>query len=147
MRVAGFGCRQSASVDSLQSALAVAQGLLTSTHTPTANESVPQDALAIQKGKANLITLDALAAPTDKATQLAPLAEALGLPLILIDDATLQAQSTPTNSLYSKTARGTGSVAEAAALAAAGSNATLLVRRCISPDHLATCAIAEGVVS
>ncbi|ENO84722.1 hypothetical protein C666_16775, partial [Thauera linaloolentis 47Lol = DSM 12138] len=41
-------------------------------------------------------------------------------------------------------ARGCGSVAEAAALAAAGQGARLLAIRHISPDRSATCAIAQG---
>lgn len=92
-------------------------------------------------------TIDALAGPRDKASQIAPLAAALGLPLILIDITTLQIQTTQTFSRYSQAKRGTGSVAEASALAAAGPDARLLVYRCISEDRLATCAIAEGVAT
>ncbi|MHA6346914.1 cobalamin biosynthesis protein, partial [Roseivivax sp. CAU 1761] len=38
----------------------------------------------------------------------------------------------------------TGSVAEAAALAAAGPGARLLGPRAVSPDGCATCALAQG---
>jgi cobalt-precorrin 5A hydrolase len=70
-----------------------------------------------------------------------PLLEALGLPVIAVD--AVAGIATPTHSVASFAARGSGSVAEAAALAAAGPGARLLVNRQISPDRLATCAIAE----
>lgn len=71
-----------------------------------------------------------------------PLLRELGLPVIA---ATGIAQvETPTRSPASLAARGTGSVAEAAALLAAGPGARLLGPRCISPDRMATCALAEG---
>lgn len=71
-----------------------------------------------------------------------PLLAGLGLPIIVAE--ALETMETPTCSSASLAARGTGSVAEAAALAAAGPGARLLVKRCISPDRMATCAIAEG---
>ncbi|GAA0747844.1 precorrin methylase [Sphingomonas sp. ABOLD] len=71
-----------------------------------------------------------------------PLLAALGLPTIVVD--AVAGVATPTRSPASLAARGTGSVAEAAALAAAGPGARLLVTRQISPDRMATCAIAEG---
>lgn len=71
-----------------------------------------------------------------------PLLAALGLPMIAVED--LAAVATPTRSPASLAARGTGSVAEAAALVAAGPDARLLVARQISPDRMVTCAIAEG---
>lgn len=71
-----------------------------------------------------------------------PLLAGLGLPMIAAE--ALETIETPTRSAASLAARGTGSVAEAAALAAAGPGARLLVTRCISPDRMATCAIAEG---
>ncbi|WP_313534755.1 cobalamin biosynthesis protein [Sphingomonas sp.] len=72
-----------------------------------------------------------------------PLLAALGLPMIALE--TLEEVATPTRSTASLAARGTGSVAEAAALAGAGPGACLLVPRQISADRMATCAIAEGV--
>jgi cobalt-precorrin 5A hydrolase len=71
-----------------------------------------------------------------------PLLAALGLPMLAAE--ALDDIPTPTRSAASLAARGTGSVAEAAALAAAGAGARLLVVRQISPDRMATCAIAQG---
>ncbi len=94
-------------------------------------------ALALAQSGAPPITHIATAA--DKLSLLA----ALGLPTIAAEG--LETVPTPTRSAASLAARGTGSVAEAAALVAAGPKARLLVARQISPDRLATCAIAEGV--
>ncbi len=118
MIVAGFGCRESASEASLQSALDLA----------CAGQPRP----------------NALATLTAKAAQLAPLARTLGLPLIEVAPDALCAQQTRTQSAASQEAHHTGSVAEAAALAAAGPNAALLTPRHISRDRLATCALALG---
>ncbi|MGY2736161.1 cobalamin biosynthesis protein [Sphingomonas sp. UYP23] len=115
--VAGFGYRTGACVDSLSAALDLARG----THPP----------------------VTALAAPADKTTLLAALAETLGIPLIAVSSATLRATPTPTRSPASLAARGAGSVAEAAALAGAGPGARLIAHRHISPDRMASCAIAE----
>ncbi|WP_010546353.1 cobalamin biosynthesis protein [Sphingomonas elodea] len=71
-----------------------------------------------------------------------PLLAGFGLPML--PTATLAGIPTPTRSAASLAARGTGSVAEAAALAAAGPGARLLVPRIVSPDRMATCAIAQG---
>ena len=115
MIVAGFGCRAAATPDSLHAALdAASEG-----HAATML-AVPADRLAIAR----------------------PLADALGLPLVGITADTLAATVTPTRSHASLAARGTGSVAEAAALAAAGPQARLLVSRRIAPDRMATCALA-----
>lgn len=118
MIVAGFGYRNGATVASLRAVLALAQ--------------------------AGQPRVTRLAAPADKVALLAPLAEALALPLTAVSPAELAATPTPTRSPASLAARGTGSVAEAAALAAAGDGATLLAHRHISPDRMATCAIAQG---
>ena len=118
MIVAGFGYRSGATAASLRAALALAQN----GHPPVTT----------------------LAAPADKAALLASLAEALELPLIAVTPEALRAVETPTRSPASVTARGTGSVAEAAALAAAGTGARLIALRHISPDRMATCAIAQG---
>jgi cobalt-precorrin 5A hydrolase len=115
--VAGFGCRASATTESLAAALV------------TAAQGRP---------------VDRLAAPADRVALLAPLARALDLPVVPITAAALAATVTPTRSPVSFTARGTGSVAEAAALQAAGPGARLLTRRRISPDRRATCALAQG---
>ncbi|MFD1950382.1 cobalamin biosynthesis protein [Sphingomonas arantia] len=115
MIVAGFGYRSGATPASLHAALAACET------TPTA-----------------------LAAPADKLATLTSLAEELGLPLIPVSPTALSAAETQTNSPASRAARDTGSVAEASALAAAGPDAQLLVPRRISPDRMATCAIAQG---
>lgn len=118
MIVAGFGFRAGADLSALQAALSGAQ--------------------------AGHPAVNALAAPHDKTVLPARLAAQLGLPLIAIPPEALQAVRTETRSAASLRARGTGSVAEAAALAAAGPGARLIARRFISPDRMATCAIAEG---
>ncbi len=118
MIVAGFGYRSGATPASLHAALALAQA----GHAP----------------------VTALAAPADKVASLATLAVTLALPVIAIWPSDLRTPLTPTRSLASLAARDAGSVAEAAALAAAGKGARLLTPRHISPDRMATCAIAEG---
>ena len=118
MIVAGFGCRRAAGPGSLQDALAAAN-----------RHGLPLTALA---------TLE------DREALLAPLATALRLPLILLDPDLIDGVDTTTRSAPSLIAYRTGSVAEAAALAAIGPNARLIVTRIVSPDRQATCAIAEG---
>ena len=118
MIVAGFGFRSGVGLASLWAALAVAQReQLRVTHLATAS---------------------------DKLQALAPLAEALGLPLAGVSTEALAEAFTLTSSAASRAARGTGSVAEASALAAAGPGARLLAPRHISADRMAACAIAEG---
>lgn len=119
MIVAGFGYRTGARADSLSAALDLARA----GHPP----------------------VTALAAPADKTALLAALAEALGIPLIAVAPPALRATPTPTQSPASLAARGAGSVAEAAALAAAGPGARLIAHRHISPDRMASCAIAESL--
>lgn len=118
MIVAGFGFRADAGLVSLRAALALAQ-----------------------RGQPP-VTL--LATAEDKLPALSPLAKALGLPLVGLAPEVLAEVATPTRSAASLKARGTGSVAESSALAAAGPGARLLSPRQISPDRLATCAIAQG---
>jgi len=114
MIVAGFGFSTRASTESLKDALMLAHG------------DQP---------------LDALATLADKASALGPLAAAMGVAVIGITGALPE---TPTQSAQSLKTRGTGSVAEACALAAAGSGAYLRRTRVTSRDRLATCAIAQG---
>jgi cobalt-precorrin 5A hydrolase len=87
-----------------------------------------------------------LATAEDKARTpaFARFAAAKGLPVRAIDAGLLTGQVTRTRSAASRAARGTGSVAEAAALAAAGPGARLLGPRVVSGDGMATCALAEG---
>jgi len=117
---AGFGFRSAATADSLADALARAGG-----------------------------APDLLATVADKAQSPAilDLAARKRLPVAAVGAAALAAQTTLTQSGASLLAHGTGSVAEAAALAAAGPSARLMGRRAISGDGLATCALAEGASS
>lgn len=118
MIVAGFGFRAAATTESLQDALS---------HTGVG-------------------AIDVIAAPTDKARAQAiqSLAAHLAVPLIEIDTNAMQAMTTLTQSTKVNSLRGTGSVAEACALAALGAGATLTGPRVVSSDRLATCAIARS---
>ena len=117
--VAGFGFRASATAESLADALERAGG--------------PAEVRAV-------------ATAADKAASLPfrHFANALGLPTLAMADEDLARQDTPTRSPVSLAARGTGSLAEAAALAGAGPGARLIAARAISADGKATCALAEG---
>ena len=116
--VAGFGFRAAATRESFASALARAGG-------------VRPDRVATVADKAGAEAFCIFAA-------------GLGCPIMALDDAQLTAQATLTDSQASRAVRGTGSVAEAAALAAAGQGARLIGPRVISADGCATCALAEG---
>jgi len=118
MIVAGFGFRSAAGLEALRAALTLAQ------------HGQPP------------VTM--LAAPGDKTALVEQLGRAAGLPVTAVTAEALEAIETPTRSPQSLRNRHTGSVAEAAALAAAGPGARLLGLRHISPDRMATCAIAEG---
>ena len=115
MIAAGFGFREGVGVESLQDALHRAAGDVTPT---------------------------LLATHADKRAGLTGLAAATGLAFVGLPEAALVAQQTLTQSQASQTARRTGSVAEASALAAAGPGARLLGPRQISADRRATCALA-----
>jgi len=120
MSVAGLGFREAATADSLRGAL---QAALAQADTP--------------------ITLTALATAWDKAAAPAfvRFAADWGLPVLAIPAAALRAQ--PSHSSAHVPARyGLGSLAESSALAAAGPGAQLRGPRCVSPDRLATAAIA-----
>lgn len=119
MIVAGFGFREGATGASLQNAYARA----------ASGESVRL-----------------IATVEDKASSAAfrAFADEVGLPAVAIAPADLEAQETATCSAASQSARGVGSVAEAAALAAAGPGAELIAPRIISEDGMATCALAIG---
>ncbi len=115
MIVAGFGFSSRADLDSLRSALAA---------TGAARPAL----LATAGGK-------------DTHPALAALAAELGLPVRGVDVAGV---ATETRAPRSLDAHGTGSVAEAAALVAAGPGARLIAARQVSGDRLATCALAIG---
>lgn len=115
MIAAGFGFQSAASTDALRDALSrAAQGRAV-------------HCVATARGKA--------AAP------LAALAGALAVPLRAVPVAEVP---TPTQSPASLARYGCGSVAEAAALVAAGPGARLLGVRVVSADGRATCALAEA---
>ena len=117
MIVAGFGFRSGATLDALRDALERAGG-------PT--------------GVTHLATL------ATKAKGLEPLGHALALPVLAVTPDALRNQQTLTQSDRVEALFGTGSVAEAAALAAAGQGARLRGPRAISADGTATAAIAVG---
>lgn len=120
MSVAGFGFREAATADSLRGAL---QAALAQSDAP--------------------ITLTALATAWDKvaAPAFVQFAAEWGVPVLAIPAEALHAQ--PSHSSAHVPARyGQGSLAESSALAAAGRGAQLRGPRCVSPDRLATAAIA-----
>ncbi|MDP3261965.1 MAG: cobalamin biosynthesis protein [Tabrizicola sp.] len=118
MIVAGFGFRSGATLGALQEALAKAGG---------------------PSGVTHLATLSA------KAEGLRPLALALDLPVVALEAELLRGIPTPTRSSRVVAMFGTGSISEAAALAAAGEGACLRGPRSVSSDGTATAAIAEGL--
>lgn len=116
LKVAGFGFRQQATLESLEQAL---------------------DQLIAEYGAIDRLTA---------AHSMLPLVEALGsarnIPVMGVADAALASVTTLTHSAYSLREKGTGSVAEAVALLAAGSGARLLGPRRVSDDRKATAAVA-----
>lgn len=124
MIVAGLGCRKQCD----------AQEILRLLEQALAQAAQPRSALS------------ALATPAFKTEATGPreAAEILGLPLLLISDEALRAAEprSITPSAVALKATGLASIAESAALAAAGDGATLLLPR-IKGTH-ATCALAKG---
>ncbi|RUR55844.1 cobalamin biosynthesis protein [Vreelandella populi] len=116
LKVAGFGFRQQATLASLEQVL---------------------DQLIAQYG-----LIDRLAAAHSMLLLVQTLGEARNLPVISVADAALASAATLTHSAYSLREKGTGSVAEAVALLAAGSGARLLGPRTVSDDRKATAAVA-----
>lgn len=119
MKVAGLGFRKDVTLASLREALLAAGG--------------PED-------------LAAIATVSDKADAepLKQLARECGVPIKAILAERLAGIDTPTQSNFVAEKFGTGSIAEAAALAAAGLRARLIATRTVSQDRAATAAIAEG---
>lgn len=117
--VAGFGFRRAADVSSLAEALDLAA-----------------------QGR----SVQVLATADDKAAEpvFVTFANRLDLPVAAVKPSDLAARETRTQSSASRMARGTGSVAESAALAAAGAGARLISGRVVSGDRMATCALAES---
>ena len=87
-----------------------------------------------------LATLDTKA--LDPALQ--EFAAAKRITLIPVSLENLKRQITPTQSPAVQAAYGLGSIAEAAALSAAGDGSSLIFKRLVSSDKLATCAFAKG---
>lgn len=118
MIVAGFGFSSDATIESLTSAFS----------------------------ETGLSAADAIATAEDKSKThvFIDFAKTIGAKIVSIDASALTQIKTHTQSQASQTHRNTGSVAEAAALAALGKDANLLVPRSISNDRMATCAIAQG---
>jgi cobalt-precorrin 5A hydrolase len=119
LRVAGFGFRSEAAIESLAQAL---------------------DQLTEQYG-----AIDKLAAAHSMLPLVEELGRLLGIEVIAVVDAKLPTVTTLTHSAQSLQARGTGSVAEAVALLAAGPNAELVGPRITSADRKATAALAKGI--
>jgi len=119
MIVAGFGFRATATLASLEDALARAREDSGPTH---------------------------LAAPDDKVGEgcFEALVSMLDLPVIAVSAEAMAGTVTPTQSAIIVSLRCTGSVAEAVALVSVGSGGRLLAPRSVSHDRLASCAIAVG---
>jgi cobalt-precorrin 5A hydrolase len=119
MRVAGLGFRRDVTLASLREALVAAGGRDGIAAVATVSDKAESDALKL-------------------------LARELGVPIKSVPAEVLAGIATPTQSELVKKKFGTGSVAEAAALAVAGRHARLASTRSVSQDRTATAAIAEG---
>ncbi len=117
MMVAGIGFRDGATVEALQDAVRRAAG----------------DS-----------KIHCVAVPWDKAQDevVTALAVSLSAGIRPVFASEMKAIQTPTQSAIALRHRGTGSVAEACALAAAGQSGQLVTGRVISGDRMATCATA-----
>ncbi|MFC6636301.1 precorrin methylase [Sulfitobacter sp. JBTF-M27] len=122
MRVMGLGFRAAADLSSLQDAMRLAL---------EASGSQKPNALVTESAKSR-----------EKVFR--EFAQLLGLPGLGITKTDLEQMITPTQSQRIQDKFGTGSLAEAAALAAAGPNARLVAARVVSGDGMATAAIAES---
>ncbi|MDO5529089.1 MAG: cobalamin biosynthesis protein [Paracoccus sp. (in: a-proteobacteria)] len=117
-RIAGFGMNSAAALPALHAALEMARG----------GAAMP----------------GALACLEAHAPRLAPLADALSLPLIALAPEALRGTATLTDSARAHALYGAGSVAEACALVALGVPARLTGPRRIA-QGCASCAIAERI--
>ena len=122
MIVAGFGFRSNATFDSFRSAF--------------------ENTRSKHKFSKPLV----VAVPQDKVNHnsLILFAREIGCKILAINPSDIESMQTETNSAISERFRNTGSVSEACALVAAGSEAELIVMREISADRRATCSIAKG---
>ena len=119
MKVAGLGFKKDVTLASLREALAAAGGPTGLTAVATVSEKADAEALK-------------------------QLARECGVPIKAVPADELARIDTPTQSELVVEKFGTGSVAEAAALAAAGARARIIATRVVSQDRTATAAIAEG---
>lgn len=119
MKVAGLGFKKGVTLASLREALAAAGGPKGLTAVATVSDKAGTEALKL-------------------------LASECGVPIKAVPAETLARIVTPTQSKLITEKFGTGSVAEAAALFAAGRRARLIATRAVSQDRTATAAIAEG---
>jgi cobalt-precorrin 5A hydrolase len=133
MTVAGFGFRRGATPKSLRDALDRAIEAVAASHPGPVPR--PVALLATARDKADAACLRALS-------------DALGVPVCAVPDDRMRATPTPTDHVRVRALRGTGSTAEAAALAAArmhgAPDARIARPRAVSADRLATCALAVG---
>lgn len=122
MRFAGIGFRSAADLSSLHDAL--------------------QKAIDATDGAA----IDAVVTEASKAREnvFREFAQVMRMPGMGVTQTDLAQMLTPTQSARIQDQFGTGSLAEAAALVAAGPGARLLAERVISSDGMATAAIAEN---
>ena len=120
MRVVGFGFRRAARLASLADLLAQLE--------------------------ARYVSVDRLAAAASKRALVEALGRERGMAVIAVADEALPSAVTLTHSRHSRKARGSGSVAEAVALLAAGPGASLLAPRLVSADRMATAAVARGAL-
>ncbi|WFU22405.1 cobalamin biosynthesis protein [Bradyrhizobium sp. CB1717] len=119
MKVAGLGFRKDVTLASLREALLAAGG--------------PEGLVAV-----------ATVSYKADAEALKQLARECGVPIRAVPAETLAGIDTLTQSKLIAEKFGTGSLAEAAALAAAGPRARLIASLAVSQDRTATAAIAEG---
>lgn len=122
MIAAGFGFRTSATFESFKSAF---------------EKTISAD---------ELFKLAVIAVPQDKVNHksLIFFAKEIGCEIWGVKPLDIERMQTKTHSSISKRFRNTGSVSEACALVAAGSEAELVVSREISIDRRATCSLAKG---
>ena len=121
MRALGIGFRAAADLSSLQDAL--------------------QQVLLLAGGGIDVVVTES-AKSREKLFR--EFAQVMGVPGLGITQTDLEQMITPTQSQRIIDKFGTGSLAEAAALAAAGPDARLVAERVISGDGMATAAIAES---
>lgn len=121
MRVVGIGFRAAADLASLQDVL--------------------QQVLSASDGGIDAVVTEA-AKSREKVFR--EFAQVLGVPGLGVTAQDLGQMITPTQSARIQDRFGTGSLAEAAALAAAGPEARLVAHRAVSRDGMATAALAES---